>query len=630
MSVTSTFQMSRRRQRFFILAVSIGISFALALLPLRPSIAVFVEDVPNPQTVSNTWVMDSANMLSERTEAELNQMIAELEATNGSEIAVVTVLDTQGSASPKAFATELFNEWGIGKEGVDNGVLFLISKGDRRNEIETGYGVEGILTDARLGSILAKKVTPQFKDGNFDAGVLAGTEAMISLLNGEAFSPLVRVRDYTSRFFDTLVTAFLSVPFWVGIATTGATAAFLKWLSKEHTKPVSILPTGRESLQPAGTFLGPFLAWVLRGLIGPEVSREKGLSIATPKYNGVVGYVFNLTTLRGTTGPETARLVGYRLSNNVVKSGWKLFCLGFGIVLVIAIVFPAQKWFVPLFAWLWLAYELWLNYSGENIFDRALASPEALEKSSSALVLSRNLRPPVAERLNQTVRQWSAISGVIVLILFGSSILFVRLGLLLLPYTSTALLFACAGIFRLVRSLPNNPQITCQTCNGPMEQLNRAQIQQHLTKAEKLEIKLFTKQYEGWCCPTCSAQIAPDSLSIHLFYQEHYQHGYETCLVCKTKALKVTTETIKPATTKTTGIRKTTRHCHACDAHSEKETKIQRRRPPTRSSSSGISSDSYSGSSYSSSAGSSYSGGSDSGGSFGGGSSGGGGAGSDW
>ncbi|MEO1792013.1 MAG: TPM domain-containing protein [Cyanobacteria bacterium J06629_19] len=487
------------------------------------------------------------------------------------------------------------------------------------------------MTDARLGSILEKQVTPQFKDGNFDAGVLAGTEAMIALLNGEAFSPLVRARDYTSDFFNALVMAFLSVPFWVGLATTGATAAFLKWLNKEHKKPVSILPTGRENLQPAGTFLGSLLAWVLRGLVGPEVSREKGLSIATPKHDGVVGYIFNLTTPSGAPGPETARLVGYRLSNDIVKSGWKLFGLGFGIVFVTAIVFPAQKWFVPLFAWLWLGYELWLNYRGENIFDRALASPEARSKSSSALVLRRDLRPPVAECMHQTVGRLAAISGVIVLILFGSSILFVRLSLLLLPYTSTALLFACAGIFRIVRSLPNNPQITCQTCNGPMEQLNRAQIQQHLTKAEKMEIKLFTKQYEGWCCPTCSSQIAPDSLSIHLFYQERYQHGYETCLVCNTKALKVTTKTLKPSTIKTTGIRLTTKHCHACDAHNEKETKIPRRRPPTRRSSSGISSYSgSSGSSYSGGSGSSYSGGSDSGGSFGGGSSGGGGAGSDW
>ena len=141
--------MSRHRRRAFIIAISIGISIVLALMPLQPSLSVSVEDVSNPQAINNTWVMDSANMLSESAEAELNQMIAELEETNGSEIAVVTVLDTQGSTSPKAFATELFNAWGIGKEGADNGVLYKNTKGDLSYEIETSYHIESNLTDTR-------------------------------------------------------------------------------------------------------------------------------------------------------------------------------------------------------------------------------------------------------------------------------------------------------------------------------------------------------------------------------------------------------------------------------------------------------------------------------------------------
>ncbi len=71
----------------------------------------------------------------------------------------------------------MFNTWGIGKKGRDNGVLFLVSKGDRRTEIETGDGIEGILPDAKVGNILRKQVTPQFKQGKFEAGILAGTRA---------------------------------------------------------------------------------------------------------------------------------------------------------------------------------------------------------------------------------------------------------------------------------------------------------------------------------------------------------------------------------------------------------------------------------------------------------------------
>ncbi|MEL7401213.1 MAG: TPM domain-containing protein, partial [Pseudomonadota bacterium] len=160
-----------------------GLSLVLGLATLSPSGAVPTSAVPNPQAENGGWVSDMANMLSAESEAQLNQIISDLEAVNGAEIAVVTVPNTQPSASPKEFATELFNSWGIGKAGEDNGVLFLVSKGDRRNEIETGYGLESILPDALVGQILRTQVTPQFKNGNFDAGVLAGTQAMVDILN---------------------------------------------------------------------------------------------------------------------------------------------------------------------------------------------------------------------------------------------------------------------------------------------------------------------------------------------------------------------------------------------------------------------------------------------------------------
>ncbi len=124
-----------------------------------------------------------ANILSESTKTQLNQMISELEANNGSEVIVVTVPTTAPSPTPKAFTTELFNQWGIGKESVDNGVLFLTSVADRRVEIETGYGVEGILPDAQVGQIINSQITPKLRQGDWDGGILAGTEALVSVLS---------------------------------------------------------------------------------------------------------------------------------------------------------------------------------------------------------------------------------------------------------------------------------------------------------------------------------------------------------------------------------------------------------------------------------------------------------------
>jgi len=156
-------------------------TLAFVLFPFV-GLALDVKDVPNPQQMNGTWVTDMAEILDEPTEAQLNSVISQLESKNGTEMAVVTVPETAPSASPKEFTTALFNYWGIGKEGKDNGVLLLISKGDRRVEVETGYGVEPILPDAKVGNIINTKITPRFKQGDFKGGTLAGTQALVVAL----------------------------------------------------------------------------------------------------------------------------------------------------------------------------------------------------------------------------------------------------------------------------------------------------------------------------------------------------------------------------------------------------------------------------------------------------------------
>jgi len=152
---------------------------------------VTVQEVPNPRQLYRAWVTDMADLLNPETISEVNQMISRLEAENSSEIAVVTVSDTKPYQTPKQFATELFNYWGIGKKGKDNGVLFLISESDlpegqqrsyRRVEIEIGYGIEKILPKARIRSIIEQEIVPYFQQGDFSGGTLAGTKALIAVL----------------------------------------------------------------------------------------------------------------------------------------------------------------------------------------------------------------------------------------------------------------------------------------------------------------------------------------------------------------------------------------------------------------------------------------------------------------
>ncbi len=162
----------------------------LIVFPL-PSYALTVQDVPNPRKDYGGWVTDMAQILSPDTEAMLNQLISNLERRNGDEIAVVTVPQTAPESSPKAFTTRLFKYWGIGKKGKNNGVLFLVSKGDRGVEIETGYGIERILPNTRVSNIIDSQIIPNFKQGDFDGGILAGTQAMVRSLSlsSNSFAP---------------------------------------------------------------------------------------------------------------------------------------------------------------------------------------------------------------------------------------------------------------------------------------------------------------------------------------------------------------------------------------------------------------------------------------------------------
>ena len=167
--------------------------FSAIAFPIT-SQAITVQEVPNPRQVNKTWVTDKANILSDSTEIQLNQMISDLEAKNGSEIAVVTVPDTKPSATPKAFATELFNFWGIGKKGKNNGVLLLISVGERRVQIETGSGIQSFLPDAKVVGIIQTEITPPFKQQDFDGGTLAGTKALVNVLQ----TPIVNAQSQTT------------------------------------------------------------------------------------------------------------------------------------------------------------------------------------------------------------------------------------------------------------------------------------------------------------------------------------------------------------------------------------------------------------------------------------------------
>lgn len=142
-----------------------------------------VQDVSNPRP-SGLWVSDHAEMIDPETEARLNELLEKAHKDLTVEITIVTV-ETVDLPTPKDFATALFEHWGVGHEWVDNGLLILMVKDARRLEMETGYGLEAVLTDGWLKRMQEAEMVPHFRQGNFGQGLFRGAELTVEKVSTE-------------------------------------------------------------------------------------------------------------------------------------------------------------------------------------------------------------------------------------------------------------------------------------------------------------------------------------------------------------------------------------------------------------------------------------------------------------
>ncbi|MBY0270284.1 MAG: YgcG family protein [Burkholderiales bacterium] len=133
-------------------------------------------------------VTDLTGTLSAERISELERQLAAFEAKKGAQIAVLMVPTVQPETIEQ-YAVRAFEQWKLGRKGVDDGVLLVIAKDDRKLRIEVGYGLEGVLTDATSKRIISDDIVPQFKRGDFAAGVEAGVSRIISVVGGEALPP---------------------------------------------------------------------------------------------------------------------------------------------------------------------------------------------------------------------------------------------------------------------------------------------------------------------------------------------------------------------------------------------------------------------------------------------------------
>jgi uncharacterized protein len=129
-------------------------------------------------------VVDNAGMLDRTLEHRLTSLLEGHENASTNQVVIAT-LPTLGGYDIETYGYQLGRHWGIGQEGKDNGVLFIVAKKERRVRIEVGYGLEGTLTDAISSNIINSVILPEFKRARFGNGIEQGATAIIQALGGQ-------------------------------------------------------------------------------------------------------------------------------------------------------------------------------------------------------------------------------------------------------------------------------------------------------------------------------------------------------------------------------------------------------------------------------------------------------------
>ena len=131
-----------------------------------------------------TSIYDYVNLLPASQSKALEQKLIRYSDSTSTQIVVAIISSTEGE-NINYLGAQWGQKWGIGQAEKDNGILVLLAKDDRRIAINTGYGVEGSLTDFMSKRIIESVIIPEFKKGDYYGGLDKGSDAIFQVLNGE-------------------------------------------------------------------------------------------------------------------------------------------------------------------------------------------------------------------------------------------------------------------------------------------------------------------------------------------------------------------------------------------------------------------------------------------------------------
>ena len=206
------------------------------VLPLQAQPLAAIPPLDSP-------VVDTTGTLAAAQKQQLEQQALALQQRKGSQLQVLMVPSTQPE-SIEQYTQRAFDQWKLGRKGVDDAVLLVVAKDDRRARIQTGYGLEGAIPDITAGRIIQEYLAPKFRADDYGGGIIDATAVLVKLIDGEPLpEPIADNRGSEGGGGDwlfALFAAFIAASFMRGVfgrmpaavrgVLTGGAAGGVAWL----------------------------------------------------------------------------------------------------------------------------------------------------------------------------------------------------------------------------------------------------------------------------------------------------------------------------------------------------------------------------------------------------------------
>ena len=220
-----------------------GTAMAQQLAPIPPL------DSP---VVDTTGTLDAA-----QRQALVEQALA-LQQRKGSQLQILIVHSTRPEDIAQ-YTTRVFEQWGIGRKGVDDGVLLVVARDDRRVRIEPGYGLEGAIPDAIANRVIQEYLVPRFRNDDYAGGIAEATAVLVRLIDGEPLpAPVASNREPDGG----------NATFGIALFIGGFAAVLVRLLFARRSRPM------RGAL---AALLGGAAGWLLLSLAGGGVAAAVAL-----------------------------------------------------------------------------------------------------------------------------------------------------------------------------------------------------------------------------------------------------------------------------------------------------------------------------------------------------------------